>query len=249
MDNQKTILPPEHRLRFFVYVIESPSAVDLYHHRSEGDLLRQAINLNQIPCTARLAVNYEAFVAAIRIGLYESMKENQGLIPILHISAHGFSDGIQLSSGEVVLWHQLRELLVPVNGALSGSLIVCMSTCEGYSGSRMAMVIDSEDHPYFAIIGNCGKPTWPETAVAFTTFYHLVANGRYLTDAVETMRLASGNNNFFITTAEESKQNYLDYTKSIDVSAVRHDLEQQAQESEPGQLAKLMKLSDSSHNE
>lgn len=152
------ILPCDKRLKFFVYVIESPSPVDLYHRRSEGEMLRQAINLNQIACTLRLAVNLEAFTAAIRIGLHEAMEAFPNTIPILHISAHGFSEGIQLSSGEVVLWHQLRELLIPVNQALSGSLIVCMSTCEGYSGSRMAMVPESNDHPFWAIIGNCGKP-------------------------------------------------------------------------------------------
>ena len=172
-------------------------------------MLRQAINLNQISCTLRLAVNLEAFTAAIHIGLYEAMAALPNTIPILHISAHGFSDGIQLSSGEVVLWHQLRELLIPVNQALDGSLIVCMSTCEGYSGSRMAMVPESNDHPFWAIIGNCGKPTWPETAVAFATLYHLIANGRYITDSVAAMQTASGNDNFFVITAEASKQGYI----------------------------------------
>ncbi len=241
------ILPIDKRLKFFVYVIESPSAVDLYHRRSEGELLRQAINLNQIACTLRLAVNLEAFVASIRIGLHEAMESFPGTIPILHISAHGFSDGIQLSSGEVVLWHQLREMLIPVNQALSGSLIVCMSTCEGYSGSRMAMVQESNDHPFFAIIGNCSKPTWPETAVAFATLYHLIANGRYITDAVAAMRIASGNESFFITTAEESKQNYIEYIKNINTAEVIQDLEHQAEEAEPGELSKLLKLSDASN--
>lgn len=72
------ILPSDKRLKFFVYVIESPSAVDLYHRRSEGDMLRQAINLNQIACALRLAVNLEAFTAAIRIGLYEAMADGVG---------------------------------------------------------------------------------------------------------------------------------------------------------------------------
>lgn len=236
------ILPCDKRLKFFVYVIESPSPVDLYHRRSEGEMLRQAINLNQIACTLRLAVNLEAFTAAIRIGLHEAMEAFPNTIPILHISAHGFSEGIQLSSGEVVLWHQLRELLIPVNQALSGSLIVCMSTCEGYSGSRMAMVPESNDHPFWAIIGNCGKPTWPETAVAFATMYHLIANGRYIVDSVAAMRTASGNDNFFVTTAEESKQGYIEHIKSINTAEVVGALEQQAEEASSGELAKLLRL-------
>ena len=206
-------------------------------------MLRQAINLNQISCTLRLAVNMEAFTAAIRIGLYEAMEAIPNSIPILHISAHGFSNGIQLSSGEVILWHQLRELLIPVNQALSGSLIVCMSTCEGYSGSRMAMVPEADSHPFWAIIGNSGKPSWPETAVAFATLYHLIANGRFIKDSVEAMRIASGNGNFFVTTAEESKQQYLEHIENINTAEAIVVLEHQAEETVTGELAKLLKLS------
>ena len=243
------ILPPEKRMKFFVYIIESPSPVDLYHRRGEGDLLVQAIRLNRIPCIARLAVNLEAFVAALRIGLHEAMQATPDAIPILHISAHGFQDGIQLCSGDIVTWTQLREVLVPINKALSGSLMVCMSTCEGYAGSRMAMVHDEPDHPYFAIIGNCGQPTWPETAVAFTTLYHLIANGRYLTDAVIAMRTASGNDAFFITTAEESKQGYLEYIKNIDATQVMHQLEVDREQSQAGGDLTKMLLTNSNHQQ
>lgn len=238
------VLPPEKRLKFFVYIIESPSPVDLYHRRGEGDLLVQAIKLNRIPCIARLAVNLEAFIAALRVGLHEAMQATPDAIPILHISAHGFHEGFQLCSGEIVTWAQLREVLVPINKALSGSLMVCMSTCEGYAGSRMAMVQDKEDHPYFAIVGNSRQPTWPETAVAFTTLYHLIANGRYLKDAVVAMCTASGNEDFFITTAEESKQGYLEYIKNIDATQVMHQLEEDRnQNPECGDLAKMLLLS------
>ncbi len=241
------ILPQENRLRFFVYIIESPSPVDLYHRRGEGDLLVQAIRLNRIPCIARLAVNLEAFIAALRVGLHEAMEATPDAIPILHISAHGFDAGIQLCSGEIITWAQLREVLVPINKALSGSLMVCMSTCEGYAGSRMAMVQDEVEHPYFAIIGNSKQPTWPETAVAFTTLYHLIANGRYLTDAVGAMRNASGNDAFFITTAEESKQGYLEYIKNIDAIRVMQQLKEDRDHSQTGgELAKML-LSNKTH--
>ena len=237
------ILPVENRLRFFVYVIESPSPVDLYHRRSESELLRQAIGLNQIECTLRLAINLEAFTASINIGLTEAMEAFPNKIPILHLSAHGFSDGIQLSSGEVILWDQLRELLIPVNQALSGSLIVCMSTCEGYSGIQMAMKPESNDHPFWAIIGNGDKPTWPETAVAFAAFYHLIANGHNMADAVKAMGIASGNNNFFVTTAEVQKQKFIEYIKNINTTEVIENLEQKTETAEVGELTKLLRQS------
>lgn len=238
------VLPPDKRLKFFVFIIESPSSVDLYHGRSEADLLGRAIGLNAIRCASRIAINLEAFVAAIKIGLHEEMAARSGLVPILHISAHGFADGIQLSSGEVLNWNGLRELLKPVNKALGGALIVCMSTCEGYSGSRMAMVLEDPGHPFFAIVGNGGKPTWPETAVGFATFYHLVANGHYVSDAVKAMRVASGNESFFLTTAEEARQGYLDFIKKKDVNTAEAvlELKQEEQTSPPaGELAKRLR--------
>lgn len=226
--------------RFFVYIVESPSQIDLYQKRSESDLLRQAINLNRIPCIDRTAISKEVFEAAIRIGLPEAMKSFQGLIPVLHISAHGSCDGIQFSNGDVVDWNYLRTLIRPINAALSGGLLVCMSSCEGYSGSRMAMTVDEDEYPFFALVGNISKPTWSETAIGFATFYHLVSKGNYIIDAVEAMKVASGNDNFYVTTADQSRQVYLEFIANKDAGQVQVELEQDAQDEPPSDLAKLL---------
>lgn len=39
-------------------------------------------------------------------------------------------------------------------------------------------------------------PTWAETAVAFTAFYHLLRKGRPIKEAVDGMKAASGNAEF-----------------------------------------------------
>lgn len=229
---------------FFVYIIESPSPVDLYQRRGEGDVIAQAVALNQIACTSRLAINLEAFKAALFVGVPEAMEACPGKLPILHISAHGYAEGIQLSSGEILQWQDLRELLVQVNKAFEGTLVVCMSTCEGYAGIRMAMVDEeSAEHPYLAIVGNSEKPTWPQTAVGFATFYHHLASGSKLTEAVEAMCVASGNTNFFLSTAEELKKSYIEYLKNVRTSEVKEELEEQAQANdavEDNALAKLL---------
>lgn len=235
------LVPEGQRFNFFVYIVESPSAVDLYHQRGEGGVVQQAVGLNRLKCVHRLAINMQAFEAALQIGLTEAMNEVPGCIPILHISAHGFARGIELSSGEIILWDQLCELLAPINKALGNNLIVCMSTCEGYSGSQMAMISEPDNFPFFALVGNGSKPTWPETAVAFSTFYHLLANNRYVSDAVDAMCVASGNDSFFLTTAEESKQSYLDFIARLDAAEVKEDLEQQIQPAQGGALAKFAK--------
>jgi hypothetical protein len=211
----------------------------MYHQRGEGGVIQQAIRLNQLQCVHRLAINRQAFYASLQIGLTEAMSATPNSVPIIQIIAHGFSEGIQLSSEEIIDWAALKELLTPINKALDGNLIVCMSTCEGYSGSRMAMISEPDDFPFLALIGNGSKPTWPETAVAFSAFYHLLANNRYVADAVDAMRVASGNDSFFVTTAAESRQSYLDFVADLDASEVREELKEQVETSSDGALEKF----------
>jgi len=199
---------------FFVCIVESPSAPDLYHGRSEGERVAQTLRLDGIPCVTRTAINREAFTAALRIGLPETMKEFAGRFPILHVSAHGSSDGVQLSSGEVISWLELRDLLIPINQSFDGALLLCMSACEGYSACQMAMQEGEVPHPYFVMVGNHAKPTWSDTAVAYLAFYHLLAKGRTIDEAVAAMAAASGDDNWLCESADQSKQSYLEFLKN-----------------------------------
>lgn len=218
---------------FFVYIVESPSAPDLYHGRSEGERVASTLRLDSIPCVTRTAINSEAFVAALRIGLPEVMKQFPGRYPVLHLSAHGSDAGIQLSSGSVVSWSELRELLVPINESLEGALLLCMSACEGYHACQMAMQVGETSHPYFVMVGNFGKPTWSDTAVAYLTFYHLLAKGRTIPAAVEAMSEASGDDNWTVETADESKQAYIDFLKAQTTPAEAQEQLEAAAEQEP----------------
>ncbi len=85
--NQGSAEAAPQKFEFFVYIVESPSAPGLYHGRSEGGLVAQTIRLDRIPCVVRTAINSEAFVAALRIGLPEPMKQFPGRHPILTSAA------------------------------------------------------------------------------------------------------------------------------------------------------------------
>lgn len=238
-------LPAEDRIKFFVFVIESPSAVDLYHRRGEGDLLRQAVELNGIPCILKTAISIAAFDACIKIGLSEAMRALPGYIPLLHISAHGDKNGIQLSDGHVIDWETLREHLRPINQALGGSLVVCLSSCEGYMGVRMAMYTADHDLPYYALIGCGSKPTWAETAVGFTTFYHQLCRGEHIAKAVEVMALASGNPMFWLEHAERSRQGFIEYiNEETQPEVAQANLEQLIENEPPANLENLKLLSE-----
>lgn len=236
--------PQDQRLAFFVYVVESPSAPDIYHGRSESFLLQQAIALNGIPCIAKYAISKEALYAAIKLGLPAAMAQHPALLPIIHLSAHGDPHGIQLSNGEIMQWAELKELLRPVNQALRGSLILCMSSCFGYAGTRMAMWPQDPDYPFFAIVGNGGSPTWPETAVGFATFYHQLIRGEHVQIAVNAMRIASGNDTFYVEWATKARTDYIAYVnaQSVNATSAQLELNQAAQRHDPGSLEKLLSI-------
>jgi hypothetical protein len=225
--------PKAERYTFFVYIVESPSAPDLYHGRSEGDRVASTLRLDGIPCVTRTAINAEAFGAALTIGLPESMKQYPNYHPVIHLSAHGSDRGIQLSSGDVVEWSQLRELLLPINESLGGALMLCMSACEGYSACQMAMEIDDKPHPYFVMVGNYGKPTWSDTAVAYLAYYHLLAKGHNIPDAVAAMSAASGDRGWLCETADQSKQSYIEFLKTRSEPAEAQQQLEAAAESAP----------------
>jgi len=236
MDDNQTTEP----LQFFVYVVESPSAPDIYHGRSEGALVARAIDLDEIPSATRTVINREALTAALNIGLPEVMKQFPDRFPILHLSAHGSREGIQLSNGEVLTWRELRELITPINLNLGGYLLLCMSACKGYSACQMAMQNDDSPHPYFAMVGNFGTPTWADTAVAYSSFYHLLSKGHSIPDAVEGMKAACGDGQWVLETAEDAKKGYLEYLKQIEPSQVQQALETATTQSDLPPSAKAL---------
>ncbi|MFC1675091.1 hypothetical protein ACFL1K_04330 [Candidatus Omnitrophota bacterium] len=210
-EQQKKERVPSSRARFFVYIIESPSPNDLLNDRSEGKLLTKALELALINSKYNLVVNENTFSEALQIRLYQAMSNTEGT-PILHFSSHGNKDGIGLTNGGFISWEKLKELLIPVNKALRGALVICMSSCEGFRGCRMAMT-EGGDFPFFGLIGPKGTPVWSDTAVAFVTFYHLFFKGKSVVEAVKAMRIASGENHFQEILAADARQAWKEITK------------------------------------
>ena len=53
------------------------------------------------------------------------------------------------------------------------------------------MRTDDAPLPFFALVGSTQKPRWAETAIAFTVFYHRLAQGAHINDAVAAMNVAA----------------------------------------------------------
>ena len=191
--------------------MESPNPSDVYTGRYEGDILRQAAALNDIPCVLRIAIDHEKFIHALTDGIKEDITNMYPKhLPILHISAHGKEDGIELSCGQFIKWDALKKLVAPLNNMLKGALLLCISTCKGGNACQMAMVPYPGDLPFFAVVGNMSSPSWSVTAIAYATFYHHLAKGESVAGAVNAMKIASKNDKFLIIKAAEAKQSFLD---------------------------------------
>lgn len=225
-------------IKFFVNIIESPSDQDIYFGRSEGAIIQQAVNLNNIPCSLRFTISRDAFIYALTHELPQVIKNHNDRAPVLHISAHGFPEGIQLSNGDQITWQDLREILKPLSEALKGNLLICMSSCSGASACCMAMHTTDTEEPFFAIIGHPNEPTWPDTAVAYATFYHLIAKGYHIDEAVKAMQIASGDSKFRVITAQTAKQAYIDVLEKMENEKLPETLENQLQDQPASPLAK-----------
>ena len=227
------------RRRFFVYIIESPSEADFYHGRSEGAIVQQALSLELLPSSMRIAISRDAFNAALTFGIVEEMKKYEQLLPMIHISAHGSDSGLQLSNHDVITWDELRELLVPINNALENALLLCMSSCEGFSACKMAMRYE-ERHPFFGMVSHSGKPTWADTAIAYATFYHLVAKGTAITDAVKAMKIAAGDYGFTSITADQARNFFIDNANKVNLIQAQEIMQRRVQSEAVTTVAKQL---------
>lgn len=187
---------------FFVYLVESPKPHDLYDGRSEGPLIASAVALNAIPCSRRLVTNKDMLQRALTEGARDEMSHHGDKILLLHLSAHGNASGIAMTDGTMVPWHELMELFSPLNKAWGGKLLLCMSSCMGFAARNMALYSGADANPYLLCVGAEKDATWSQTAVGYATFYHYLASGRPILDAVRAMKVASNCNHFTLAEPE-----------------------------------------------
>jgi hypothetical protein len=112
---------------------------------------------------------------------------------------------------------------------MQGGLLICMSSCFGASGCRMAMYSDNEP-PFWALVGNTGNTPWADAAVGYVTFYHLFFKGTGVAQCVPAMRVASGDPNFLLVSGPEAKANWLAFVQKQTPAQFSQNLQQAAQQ-------------------
>lgn len=95
--------------------------------------------------------------------------KNDKLFPILHLEMHGFENGIQLASNEIVRWDELMEFFREINILLSNELVIMMSMCMGVS--IISYIDPSKRAPFRAIIGTTREIDEIELLIGCVTFY------------------------------------------------------------------------------
>ena len=214
----------QQQLDFYVHIVESPSAVDLSIGRQEGAIISQALTLNRIPFSYKLFATKEIWLERFVESFNDSLKDFPSHLPIIHLSAHGGAAGIQLTDGQLIEWLALKPMLQAINSAYDGGILLALSCCKGYSAKTMAVQLLPEAHPFFAMVYNEDSPTWADTGVGYASFYHQLRIGRSVVEAVEAMKVASGNPLFTATTSVEINRSFQQYCSANTAQQVQQRL-------------------------
>ena len=192
----------------FVFLVDSPSHHDLYDGYSIGMALRDALRALRIPCFYTLATSSENFQSALIVRLPESIRQMQpssniNAIPFVHLCMHGGPMGVGVTDGSSLSWQDLRSLLLAHDNAKGHKPYVCMASCNGFNATNMATAFDSA---FIVIIGHTGAVSQSDVTVAYMSFYnHLFYKSASFDEAVQAMRYASGDHNFYYTHGEQVK--------------------------------------------
>ncbi len=194
---------------FYVHIVECPSPRELLDGQTEGRALCSFLHVAQIPFLYNLAIDDEQFTIALTQRIHYGSQQF-GRPPILHLSAHGSDQGIQLAhqrkTQQYIPWSLLARHIRPIRDTWK-DLGLCMSSCGGGHERRMAEVIRAEDVPFAWIVGPTVPVDLRDAALAFAVFYRRLQVGKS-GEAIEAMRVASGVQQFDIAVGDLTQQQY-----------------------------------------
>lgn len=201
-------LQPQIMNQPFVFLVDSPSNDDLFEGYSIGMALRDTLRAIRIPCFYTLATSIQtfnnAFYQRLPIAIHEIQRNpSTNAVPFIHLCMHGAPEGIQLTDNSFVNWHSLRQLLLSHKYVKGFDPFVCMASCNGLSATNMSNAFDKA---FEFLIGNTGKVLQSDVTVAYASLYNSIIHKQINVDqAVNAMRVASGDHNFYYAHGESLK--------------------------------------------
>ena len=198
---------------FYVRIIESPSPDELLYGQTEGKALCSFLDISKIPYTYHLAIDRRMFGKALMDQIYETTLKFEA-VPILHLSMHGSEKGIILTNQrdpkEIITWRELAKLIKPIKD-LFGRLGICLSSCMGAYGQKMAEVIMPEELPFDWIVGTSDTAYLQDLALAFAIFYRGFqrdALNQSGLDFIKAIQIATNITGFHIEFGEFTQERY-----------------------------------------
>ncbi|MBL7717695.1 MAG: hypothetical protein JNL72_02575 [Flavipsychrobacter sp.] len=192
-----------------VYIIESPSPQDILDGRREGLALSEILTLAAIKNSYYQVSDFDTLLLAFhRIILDINQKDNRLGVVDLHFSMHGNSQGLGLSSGQLIEWQALAPILNDFNnkvgymeiemapGKKYGSANLNFSVCHGFNATLMKEY--SEHSPFTTILGPIHEVNWSDSLMAFAVYYHnTIHKGHGWRYSAKMMNATVGLNNVF----------------------------------------------------
>lgn len=192
----------------FVFIIDSPSHSELYDGYGAGMALQDSLRALRIHCTYTLTTNSQNFQSSLINRLSASIQQiesssNIKAVPFIHLCMPSNQSGIFLTDGSFLDWAELRNILQALNYKNSSKPYLCMSSVNGFNATNIASEFDSV---FSALIGNNSIVNQSEVIAAYISFYYqLFYKQVNLYQAVQIMRYASGNENFYYALGEDVK--------------------------------------------
>jgi len=192
-----------------VYIIESPSAVNILENVYEGKPLSNILNMSGIQNEHFLVINRKVLASVFEKIIDDAYNSATPIMPYIHISAHGSDDGFKLADDDLIEWKVFKEYLDTINTSqklgyftptgsslLCSPITLCMSVCNGINGMKMCN--ESGISPYAVLIGPTESVHWADALIAFSTFYHLcIFKDKRGDEVVVQMNDASGLDKIF----------------------------------------------------
>ena len=192
-----------------IYIIESPSLKDLADGRQEGGGLREFLTMAGIKSDYYNVGNTDDFVNVLESISADVTKNKSDLtLFMIHLSLHGSTEGIGLTSGEFIDWRKFASLWFyhftervgglknPTNGRMFCPVYLSFSVCEGLSAREIKRY--SQHEPYFALVAPSKTVNWADSLIAFAVLYHTVLHKKSgIGVAVERMNLINELDNVF----------------------------------------------------
>jgi hypothetical protein len=174
-----------------VWVIESLRQGDL----RTGTDLRDAVLVPLQATHKHLKVFFSAPVT--KADLFDVLQKvlnecrTKDLSPILHFEVHGGRKGMELTSGEVVSWEELKGVFTDINVATSFNLLVVLAACDG--ANLVAILRPTDRAPMWGLVGPVSLVSAGDLFRDFSAFYQVLLTHLHGDEAVRALnRSAKG---------------------------------------------------------